>query len=211
MKLLFVCVCRAVCNWCWRLLVTAATESESAVPPTKSAADEMSEKAKEQLTKLAKEMGMPVWALYCIGICKWLVSLLMISMCINSYLPLLSSFELLSFMSIFFFYPVCFNTFCLRLKITNEVIFLWTNKMWLISVCGLIFLAWIERDKPYKTEKKLEGTMEMAIDVAACFVLAFSGVWWCSAVRWLSFFFSQTHFSSLLRHTIDCFYIYYSL
>lgn len=47
-----------------------ATESEPAVPPTKSAADEMSEKAKEQLTKLAKEMGMPVWALYCIGICK---------------------------------------------------------------------------------------------------------------------------------------------
>lgn len=36
--------------------------------PTKSAADEMSEKAKEQLTKIAKEMGMPVWALYCIGI-----------------------------------------------------------------------------------------------------------------------------------------------
>lgn len=40
------------------------------MPPTKSAADEMSEKAKEQLTKLAKEMGMPVWALYCIGIGK---------------------------------------------------------------------------------------------------------------------------------------------
>jgi hypothetical protein len=26
--------------------------------------------AKEQLAKLAKEMGMPVWALYCIGIGK---------------------------------------------------------------------------------------------------------------------------------------------
>lgn len=51
------------------MFVTAATESET-VPPTKSAADIMSEQAKEQLSKLAKEMGMPVWALYCIGICK---------------------------------------------------------------------------------------------------------------------------------------------
>lgn len=48
----------------------AATESEP-VPPTKSTADEISEKAKEQLVKLAKEMGMPVWALYCIGIGKF--------------------------------------------------------------------------------------------------------------------------------------------
>ena len=46
------------------------TESGAAAAavPTKSATDEMSEKAKEQLTKIAKEMGMPVWALYCIGI-----------------------------------------------------------------------------------------------------------------------------------------------
>lgn len=38
------------------------------VAPTKSAADEIAEKAKEQLAKLAKEMGIPTWALYCIGI-----------------------------------------------------------------------------------------------------------------------------------------------
>lgn len=42
--------------------------AENEAPVTKSTADEMSEKAKEQLTKIAKEMGMPVWALYCIGI-----------------------------------------------------------------------------------------------------------------------------------------------
>lgn len=42
--------------------------AEKEAPVTKSTADEMSEKAKEQLTKIAKEMGMPVWALYCIGI-----------------------------------------------------------------------------------------------------------------------------------------------
>lgn len=48
----------------------ATAESEPPAPPTKSTADEMSEMAKEQLAKLAKEMGMPVWALYCIGIGK---------------------------------------------------------------------------------------------------------------------------------------------
>lgn len=47
---------------------TAESEGAAAVPPTKSAAEEMGEKAKEELTKLAKQMGMPVWALYCIGI-----------------------------------------------------------------------------------------------------------------------------------------------
>ena len=47
--------------------ITVENEGAAAVP-TKSTADEMSEKAKEQLTKIAKEMGMPVWALYCIGI-----------------------------------------------------------------------------------------------------------------------------------------------
>ncbi|XP_046440576.1 synaptotagmin 1-like isoform X6 [Daphnia pulex] len=46
----------------------ATAESEPPAPPTKSTADEMSEMAKEQLAKIAKEMGMPVWALYCIGI-----------------------------------------------------------------------------------------------------------------------------------------------
>ena len=56
-----------------------AAESEPAVPPTKSAADEMSEKAKEQLTKIAKEMGMPVWALYCIGIGKLIQQLDVVS------------------------------------------------------------------------------------------------------------------------------------
>ena len=50
---------------------TVEKEGASAAVPTKSAADEMSEKAKEQLTKIAKEMGMPVWALYCIGIGKF--------------------------------------------------------------------------------------------------------------------------------------------
>ena len=48
----------------------ATAESEPPAPPTKSTADEMSEMAKEQLAKIAKEMGMPVWALYCIGIGK---------------------------------------------------------------------------------------------------------------------------------------------
>ena len=43
---------------------------EADVAPTKSTADEMAEKAKEQLAKLAKEMGIPTWALYCIGIGK---------------------------------------------------------------------------------------------------------------------------------------------
>jgi hypothetical protein len=43
---------------------------EADVAPTKSAADEMAEKAKEQLAKLAKEMGIPTWALYCIGVGK---------------------------------------------------------------------------------------------------------------------------------------------
>ena len=48
-------------------LDVAASENEPALP-TKSSADEMAEKAKEQLGKLAKEMGVPLWALYCIGI-----------------------------------------------------------------------------------------------------------------------------------------------
>lgn len=43
----------------------------------------MSEKAKEQLTKIAKEMGMPVWALYCIGIVVALVILVIAFCCIR--------------------------------------------------------------------------------------------------------------------------------
>jgi len=37
---------------------------------TKSTGEEMSEAAKEELDKIAKEMGLPLWALYCIGIGK---------------------------------------------------------------------------------------------------------------------------------------------
>lgn len=46
-------------------------ESEPSVPPTKSAGSDMSEIAREEMAKIAKEMGLPVWALYCIGIGKF--------------------------------------------------------------------------------------------------------------------------------------------
>ena len=59
----------------------ATAESEPPAPPTKSTADEMSEMAKEQLAKIAKEMGMPVWALYCIGIGKLEFSLVFFGRC----------------------------------------------------------------------------------------------------------------------------------
>jgi hypothetical protein len=49
----------------------ATMESEPSAPPTKSTAEEMSERAKDELAKIAKEMGMPVWALYCIGLGKF--------------------------------------------------------------------------------------------------------------------------------------------
>lgn len=48
----------------------AAAGSEEAIPATKSTGEEMSEAAKEELGKIAKEMGLPLWALYCIGIGK---------------------------------------------------------------------------------------------------------------------------------------------
>lgn len=38
--------------------------------PTNSSAEDLTEKANEQLSTLAKEMGIPVWAVYCIGIGK---------------------------------------------------------------------------------------------------------------------------------------------
>jgi len=37
---------------------------------TKSTSEEMNEAAKEELEKIAKEFGLPLWALYCIGIGK---------------------------------------------------------------------------------------------------------------------------------------------
>ena len=54
----------------------ATMENEPSAPPTKSTAEEMSERAKDELAKIAKEMGMPVWALYCIGIGKFFFSCL---------------------------------------------------------------------------------------------------------------------------------------
>lgn len=65
-------------------MMTEETSSgEADVAPTKSAADEMAEKAKEQLAKLAKEMGIPTWALYCIGVAVALVLLLIVFCCIR--------------------------------------------------------------------------------------------------------------------------------
>nr|CAH0104654.1 unnamed protein product [Daphnia galeata] len=61
----------------------ATMESEPSAPPTKSTAEEMSERAKDELAKIAKEMGMPVWALYCIGIVVALVILLIAFCCIR--------------------------------------------------------------------------------------------------------------------------------
>lgn len=63
--------------------VDVTTSAEMEVAPTKSAADEIAEKAKEQLAKLAKEMGIPTWALYCIGIAVGLILLLITFCCIR--------------------------------------------------------------------------------------------------------------------------------
>ena len=46
----------------------AAGGGDEAVEATKSTGEEISEAAKEELGKIAEEMGLPLWALYCIGI-----------------------------------------------------------------------------------------------------------------------------------------------
>jgi len=50
---------------------------------TKSTSEEMNEAAKEELEKIAKEFGLPLWALYCIGIAVALVILVIALCCIR--------------------------------------------------------------------------------------------------------------------------------
>jgi len=61
----------------------AAGGGDEAVEATKSTGEEISEAAKEELGKIAEEMGLPLWALYCIGIAVGLVILLIAFCCIR--------------------------------------------------------------------------------------------------------------------------------
>ena len=73
----------------------ATMENEPSAPPTKSTAEEMSERAKDELAKIAKEMGMPVWALYCIGIGKFFFSIFLAVVAISTFFAVSRSHALL--------------------------------------------------------------------------------------------------------------------